>query len=184
MAVFLEEGLHGARMERIAETASVSKRTLYKHFESKEVLFDEITKSVLETLSSMHIPEFDPNASLEDQVLEALRIYYSHVTAEPFMIGARVLIGELMRSPDFAHRFNKEFALIDAPLAEFLAGGIACGELKANAPNVASDRLLALFKATIFIPLLTHESSVTSSENMQRVARESTDIFLRQFAAG
>lgn len=184
MAVFLEEGLHGARMERIAETASVSKRTLYKHFEGKEVLFGEITDCVLETLSDMHIPEFDPNGSLEGQVLEALRIYYHHVTDEPFMNGARVLIGELMRSPDFASQFNKEFALIDAPLAEFLAGAMACGQLKKSDPNVASDRLLALFKATIFVPLLTHETSVTAPENLQSVASESADIFLRQFAVG
>ena len=39
LEVFLTEGFTGASMERVAAAASVSKMTVYRHFESKEALF-------------------------------------------------------------------------------------------------------------------------------------------------
>ncbi|WP_201722274.1 TetR/AcrR family transcriptional regulator, partial [Sulfitobacter sp. HI0023] len=49
---FREQGFPAARVNRIAELAEVSKRTLYKHFESKEVLFAAITDILLEQIAA------------------------------------------------------------------------------------------------------------------------------------
>ena len=37
--IFIEEGFDNASMDRIAERANASKRTVYNHFPSKEELF-------------------------------------------------------------------------------------------------------------------------------------------------
>ena len=39
-AVFLEQGLNGARTRTIAERAGITEAVLYRHFESKEEIFD------------------------------------------------------------------------------------------------------------------------------------------------
>ncbi|MEF1206011.1 TetR/AcrR family transcriptional regulator, partial [Photobacterium damselae] len=39
---FIQHGFLAANMDRISAAAEVSKRTLYRHFESKEVLFESV----------------------------------------------------------------------------------------------------------------------------------------------
>lgn len=49
-AVFLEQGLNGARTRTIAERAGITEAVLYRHFESKEEIFEA---AVLEPLRAM-----------------------------------------------------------------------------------------------------------------------------------
>jgi AcrR family transcriptional regulator len=49
-AVFLEQGLNGARTRTIAEQAGITEAVLYRHFESKEEIFEE---AVLTPLRAM-----------------------------------------------------------------------------------------------------------------------------------
>ncbi len=51
IAEFQEKGYAGASMDRISERAQVSKRTVYNHFESKDVLFKEIN---LDRIQNVH----------------------------------------------------------------------------------------------------------------------------------
>jgi len=44
---FQQHGFRGAKTTRIAKRAKVSSRTLYKHFESKEALFDSISEMII-----------------------------------------------------------------------------------------------------------------------------------------
>lgn len=46
-AEFSEKGFHGARMDRIAARAGVSKQRIYAHFGNKEALFTEILRTCL-----------------------------------------------------------------------------------------------------------------------------------------
>lgn len=50
--VFAEKGKHGTRMEEIAVKASVNKAMLYYYYTSKEILFKEILKSILEKITA------------------------------------------------------------------------------------------------------------------------------------
>ena len=52
---FLNKGLDAASMHNIAETAEVSKRTLYKYFPSKGELYDALVNELLDP-GSRHVP--------------------------------------------------------------------------------------------------------------------------------
>ena len=66
---FTEQGLGGARMDRIAERAGVNKRLIYYYFESKESLF----LAVLErAYASIRAEEQELNLSLVEPI-EAIR---------------------------------------------------------------------------------------------------------------
>lgn len=49
-AEFAQYGLAGARVDRIAETASANKRSIYVHFGTKEELFDLVLAQNLQTI--------------------------------------------------------------------------------------------------------------------------------------
>lgn len=48
--IFAEKGKHGARMEEIAVKASVNKAMLYYYYTSKELLYKEILKTILDRI--------------------------------------------------------------------------------------------------------------------------------------
>jgi AcrR family transcriptional regulator len=50
---FAQYGLAGARVDRVADTAAVNKRSIYVHFGNKEELFDLIVARVLTEMSGM-----------------------------------------------------------------------------------------------------------------------------------
>ena len=57
---FADEGYENASMDRIAEIADASKRTVYNHFPSKDVLFEEVLDRFIN----------NPGAHLVFQVLD------------------------------------------------------------------------------------------------------------------
>ena len=52
--VFQAKGMHGARMQDIADTAGINKALLHYYFRSKDQLFEAIFKEALQQL----IPKF------------------------------------------------------------------------------------------------------------------------------
>lgn len=63
--VFSEKGFDGASMDKIAEEAKVSKITIYKHFQNKELLFLAIVSEYLKENKNIK-----PIAYAKDQPLE------------------------------------------------------------------------------------------------------------------
>ncbi len=62
-------GYELASMDKIAETAGVSKRTVYNHFGNKENLFQVIVDDFLAQRQELKTITYDPEKSLEEQLL-------------------------------------------------------------------------------------------------------------------
>jgi TetR/AcrR family transcriptional regulator, regulator of autoinduction and epiphytic fitness len=67
--VFISMGYELASMDKIAETAGVSKRTIYNHFGSKENLFQAIVADFLAQRQILKTITYNPEKSLEEQLL-------------------------------------------------------------------------------------------------------------------
>ena len=68
--VFIEYGFEAASMDRIAEVAQVSKRTIYNHFPSKEILFQAIVAEFLKQSYELKPISYTSDLSLEEQLRE------------------------------------------------------------------------------------------------------------------
>jgi len=66
--VFIENGYDASSMDRIAEEAGVSKRTVYNHFASKELLFQEIISSFLAERDRMKPIQYTHDLPLKEQL--------------------------------------------------------------------------------------------------------------------
>jgi TetR/AcrR family transcriptional regulator of autoinduction and epiphytic fitness len=84
--VFIDMGYELASMDKIAETAGVSKRTVYNHFGSKENLFLVIVDDFLKKRQQLKVIKYDSNIALEEQ-LEAF------INAEIFLIDSKTRLG-------------------------------------------------------------------------------------------
>ena len=84
--VFIETGYELASMDKIAQTAGVSKRTVYNHFGSKEQLFQAVVEDFLSQRQNLKSLPYDPAQSLEAQLL-------AFAQAEIFLIGTPRTVG-------------------------------------------------------------------------------------------
>jgi TetR/AcrR family transcriptional regulator, regulator of autoinduction and epiphytic fitness len=68
--VFTEKGYDVSSMDSIAEVAGVSKRTIYNHFPSKELLFQAIVSDFLKQRDEIKPIHYSPTQPLEAQLKE------------------------------------------------------------------------------------------------------------------
>jgi len=78
-AVFAERGYEGARVEQIADVAEVSPGLLYRHFEGKQELYEELlllaNRQLLEHLAQAAAP----NLPTDQRVLRGLDAFFGFV---------------------------------------------------------------------------------------------------------
>ncbi len=78
---FAEFGLAGARVDRIAERASVNKAMIYYHFSSKENLYRRVVQDHFEKATADVHSRLDPDKSLPE-LLTAMAQVYANIAAD------------------------------------------------------------------------------------------------------
>lgn len=76
LEVFSHKGFHPATMDEIAEKAAVGKGTLYRYFETKEKLFDELVRLRLEELGGTAGSVIDGRDDVLTMISKCIRMYF------------------------------------------------------------------------------------------------------------
>lgn len=150
---FREQGFPAARVNRIAELAEVSKRTLYKHFESKELLFQAITDILLDEIAAAPKLRYAPDEPLRDQLVAAVRDYVTHLTGDHYMGLNRLVMSELLRDQKLAQAFLTKAALQDGPISSLIGDAMRSGALRRADPGIATGQLLSMVKHFLVWPV-------------------------------
>ena len=149
---FREHGFLGAKTTRIAKKAHVSSRTLYNHFKSKEVLFQAISKIMIERKSTVATVPFDPTRDLEMQFIETLERYVEAVTEPETLALTRMVHAELLRDLERSRAFFAELATYDDPITQLISGAMEAGALKKANPEYAAKQLIGLIRSFFYMP--------------------------------
>jgi TetR/AcrR family transcriptional regulator len=110
---FSENGLAGARTERIAEAAGVNKALLYYYFSSKEALYSAAIEAVAEGVQATTVAVLDADASAGERFLIIVLSNFDRIYSNPGF--ANLMQQEMMR----LHRGEKNALAL---LAERLFG--------------------------------------------------------------
>ena len=149
---FREHGFLGAKTTRIAKKAHVSSRTLYNHFESKEVLFQAISKIMIDRKSTVAMVPFDPARDLETQFIETLERYVEAVTEPETLALTRMVHAELLRDLERSRVFFTELATYDDPITQLISGAMKAGALRKANPEYAAKQLIGLIRSFFYMP--------------------------------
>ena len=76
LEVFSQKGFHTATMDEISERAGVGKGTLYRYFETKENLFDELVRIRLEELERKAESILDGQDDVLTMIAKYIRAYF------------------------------------------------------------------------------------------------------------
>lgn len=179
VAEFQEKGFAAASMDRIATRSEVSKRTLYKYFESKENLFRSIVAELSERFSGLADIRYRPGQPIRGQLTD-LAWAEAHLLLTPDVIAmARMIISESLRSPEMAAEAQGKIE--HSPVfAELLRDAAADGALRIDDPDDAASDFLALIKSRAFWPAVLTGTQVSESR-MGEIVESSVDFMLCRY---
>lgn len=149
-SVFFREGYALATIDRIAEQAGTTKRTVYDHFGSKEALFREtIAFACAQFVNLLPAPK-----ELPPEPRNGVRAYLERVRAlvsSPEIVRfQRLVIAEAERQPDLGPTLHvTAIAPSEKRLADYLAAAVASGRAKPHDTAGTARTLLSFATAEL-----------------------------------
>ena len=180
---FIAAGFDATSMDRIAARASVSKRTVYNHFPSKEALFAEILRQLWDASHTGEAPAYRADRPLRAQLLELLVRKLSLLNDDAFLSLARVAIAAGIHSPERARDMVARLGEREEDLTVWVRAAAADGRLNTADPVFAAQQLQGLVKAFAFWPQVTMGQPTLTDDEQQKVADSAADMFLARFAS-
>ena len=179
---FLSRGFLGTSMDRVAEAANVSKRTVYDHFPSKDELFQAMIDEILERVDKMATHEYSADKPLDKQLLAIGNTFAKTITDKDFMKLSRVVVARFIQSPEWAHNTLKAHARLRRDMIAFLKAGKKDGRLTVRDTDRAASQFCGLIKELAFWPELMAGQKPVTTRELNLAVKEAVAIFLNHYA--
>ena len=179
---FQNDGVQNTSMDRIAELAQVSKRTVYNHFATKEALLFHIMKESWEKIFVQDKFFYDATAPLKYQLIDLLDDFIQLVSSENHINLSRAVFSYFVyHTEDFKKEVDKFFDR-ETNIHHWLSAGIADGRLIQFDIEKGIDQLCNLIKGACFWPQLLGIEPLYTQEQKTQLAEETVDMFLSRYA--
>lgn len=175
-------GYDNTSMDRIAEVASVSKRTVYNHFPSKEELFAAIVSELMSRCQIMKEFDFDPQKSISTQLTAIGKTAVELMTSTEFQDLARVTLSRFLQSPEMASEMLIETTQVEAELAVWFKTTHETGLLRVPDPTLAAKQFLGLIQSFAFWPPLIGKEPPLTTPQKKAVVKSTVNMFLDHYA--
>jgi TetR/AcrR family transcriptional regulator of autoinduction and epiphytic fitness len=174
---FIEHGFSCANMDRVCERAGASKRTLYRHFESKDVLFIESIQTVLETQRARLQLKYTSDIDVETQLRTYLHAKLDSMYEDFGLPLAKMVISEFMRTPELAENYLHQLQRQDELLENWFTDAIADNKVKGPDPAMMSCMLMCLLKGNCLWPQVVANQAVPSAEQRKKIVEDILTLF-------
>jgi AcrR family transcriptional regulator len=180
--VFLAQGFDAASMGEIARKAAVSKGTLYVYFDSKEQLFETITREECKAQAEQ-VFQLDPSNADVGTVLNRLGCAFVKFLCRPDALSPlRTVISISERMPEIGRHFYEEGpARGIAALRCYLEHQAAAGILDIEDCELAAAQFLDSCQSTVFKPLLFNFGAAPTEERIVHVVAMAVRAFLAAY---
>lgn len=180
---FEAQGFDSTSMNRIAEVAEVSKRTVYNHFESKEALFEAIVTLLIENTESTPAMSYDSASPLDDQLRGYAQNIVRIVVSPDFQSLARVVLSRFLLTPNLAKQTLGDEKRFCAKLVAWIKEGVQDGRLDVDDADMAGKQFNSLLQGSVFWPPLLGSSPLPGSEELEQIIDSAVSMFLARYAS-
>ena len=171
---FLAHG-YGSSVDHIARRAGVAKQTVYSHFPSKDLLFQEVARELTRYL----LVELE-GSDLRDTLIRFGLAYRKRALGAQGIAAFRTLVPEVPRFRALARAmYANTVGELVRRLAAYLGEAMAAGELARAEPRFAAEMLLSMLAGLDRTKRLFAVTETGESERA-RTARI-VDCFLKAF---
>lgn len=178
---FQEKGFREASMDRISARAGASKRTVYKYFESKEKLFQELLRRHWGRFAASLDVSYDKDRDIRDQLRALGRAEGRLLTNPDVMATTRLVMSEVLRSPELVGE-NQEKTDLQGAFATMLRDADKDSVLRIDDPKVAAGEFIALIKGKAFWPVV-FGAPVVSVDEMDKIVESSVAMIMSRYGA-
>jgi AcrR family transcriptional regulator len=168
-------------MDRISERAGASKRTVYKHFESKQHLFQELVRQHWSRFADTLEVTYDEARDIREQLTEVGLAQGKLFTSPDIMATTRLVMSELLRSPELVEE-NQSKTDYKIYLEAMLREAMADGQLQDADPQEAAEEFISLLKGKAFWPVILG-APVATEEEMQRIVQSSVTLLMSRYGS-
>ena len=180
--LFLEEGFAATSIDKIVERASISKRTLYSRYRSKEQIFVAIMRDQsASVLYDLDIADYTSGTIAEDLYkfgVDLLRVANRPVSVALF----RNVAGEAQRFPELARDLDL-FATVLSIVSQILEAEIRKGGVRIDDTRQAAEYFFDNLFGMAFHSVIFGTKPPMTEAIIDARARKATDYFLRAFRA-
>lgn len=180
---FQEFGVQATSMDKVAELAQVSKRTVYNHFATKEALVLHLLSDLWsQSMVQIDVP-YDPDRALEPQLKKLIRDEIDFVSGSEFQGLSRVATGYFLYQPDKLQEELAKFDPADTALHRWIKAAMHDGRLRLTDVDFGVSQLHNLVKGSCYWPQLIGIAQAPDSDEKQRLTTESVAMFLSRYEA-
>lgn len=183
IAEFRSSGFEITSMDKIAATAGVSKRTVYKHFPSKEELFAEILNRLWNSITAEQDMPYSSQKPLREQLQTLLQAKLHLLADENFLDLARIAIAATIHSPERAQDMVSRMGQREEGLTAWIRQAQADGRLKPVEPAFAAQQMHGLLKTFAFWPQVSMGQPSLTQDEQAQVIESALDMFLSRYQA-
>jgi len=175
--IFFESGYQVASIDRIAEAAGTTKRTVYDHFGSKDDLLGEVVAlASRELIDSLSAPD-----AVSKEPWDGLRTYVARVrkvVGRPEAVRFyRLVIAEAERRPELGRRlYETAFRGPERAVAAYLESCVAEGRVKSHDAAVLARIILDVAISNPCISGLTGVADAAENQLGHRAADRVVDM--------
>ena len=174
-------GYYAASMDGIAKRASVSKRTLYNHFSSKEALFDAIVEELFTRVEQLPACEFDSTREIREQLTELAHTEVNFFISEDVQALARAGLSRVLAEPEVGRQVDHRRLLrrVEIWFQEAQAAGVL---IDADA-ETAALQFIGLLRTFAFWPMIVHGEAPPNEQEREAIVTSTVEMFLSRYAA-
>lgn len=178
---FQRFGYHAASINAIADAASVSKRTLYNHFESKEALFEAIIEELVARVEQLPQCEFDAERDLVEQLTELAQSEVDFLTSEDLQALARAGLSRVLTEPEVGQLIDHRHVL--KRVTVWMKDAQKAGLLVKADPEFAATQFVGLLRTFAFWPTIAHGETAPTRRKLKQIIAATVEMFLNTYAA-
>lgn len=179
---FQEFGVNGTSMDKLAELANVSKRTVYNHFATKEELVMHLVTKQFENAKLSVTVEYDSSRDLSEQLSELILQDIEFTITEEHLDIARVAIGHFFYDPDKLKDEVAQLKAQETALHRWLKAAKADNRIEYDDLSRVVDEIDSLVKGQCFWPQLFKIEDALSDNNKKNVAKNTVALILGRYA--
>ncbi len=177
--VFLDVGYDNASMDRIAEIAGASKRTVYNHFASKEELFKAVQYRILMASFALKQVMYDPKLPLREQ-LDKFADAKMEFIRNPVWLGMlKVTTSVFINYPDLVREIIMQIEDHENTLAVWLKEADKDGRLKVLDPELATQVFWTMMGGAFLLPGIIYGSMDLEEASIMK--QELIETFLARY---
>jgi TetR/AcrR family transcriptional regulator of autoinduction and epiphytic fitness len=179
--LFQKHGFEGVSMDRVAEAADVSKRTLYNHFPSKEELFAHVCR-VAWPGGSFPLAAYQPGRPLREQLTLFVEQKLAQLSDDKVLGLARVALNSMLQSSEWAQDLHQRMGELDVETLKWVCAAHGDGVLHDCRPSMAALLLDALITGMGLWPQVSMRRGKLTRNEQRQIATEIVDMFMTRYA--